>query len=117
MANELSVYTTFSYNKDSASFNLSAQNQVTVATNAFINSLVNVTTSDTAIDLGPVSSIGYVYIQNLDATNFVKVGPSSGSYFIKLLPKEVAVFRSNVSALHLIADTATCTVQYAVVSN
>ena len=117
MANELSVYTTFSYNKDSASFNLSAQNQVTVATNAFINSLVDVGTSDVTIDLGPVSSIGYVYVQNLDATNFILIGPSSGSYFIKLLANEVAVFRSNVSSIHLIADTAACMVQYAVVSN
>ena len=117
MANELQIYNSFSYNKGGASFGLSAQNQVTVTTNAFINSLLNVTTSDTVVDLGPVSSIGYVYVQNLDATNFILIGPSSGSYFIKLLANEVAVFRSNVSSIHLIADTAACMVQYAVVSN
>ena len=52
-------------------------------------------------------------MKNIDATNFVEVG-LTGSYTIKLLAGESAVFRAD-GALYAKADTAACDVEYIIV--
>lgn len=73
---------------------------------------VSVTTSEGDIAFADISTFGYAYLRNLDATNFITYGPkSSGSMvaFGKLKPGEAAWVRLFPGiTLRAIADTGTC---------
>jgi hypothetical protein len=72
---------------------------------------VNVGTSEEPITLSELSTLGYCYMQNLDATNYVRWGFTAGDYGGRLNAGEVAIFRFNPgSALYMIANTASCKV-------
>ena len=61
-----------------------------------------------AIDLGDVATAGYVYIRNIDTTNYVEIGTEVSAAFapaIKLLAGEAALFRAG-AVLYAKADTA-----------
>ena len=60
-----------------------------------------------------IGTPGYVWIKNLSDDYFVRVG-ITGSYTIKLLPGQVAMFPA-AAAIFAIADTATCNVEYIIV--
>lgn len=78
--------------------------------------IIALTTSDTALGVGSVSTNGYLFLKNLDSTNFFKWGPNnSGSILAigKCLPGEIAFFRLLPGVtFRLQADTATVNVQY-----
>lgn len=65
---------------------------------------------------GDVSTPGYLFLKNLDSTNFVEVGKDVSASFeklIKLQPGEEAVFRvADSTTIQLKADTAACDVMY-----
>ena len=64
-------------------------------------------TSEEAIALGDVTTPGYAYYENLDATNFVSLRPATaGGNMVKLLPGDFAIFRHGTTAPFAIADTA-----------
>lgn len=72
-------------------------------------------TSDEAFTMGSdITAAGWVYLQNLDPTNYVEFGPTSGGAIvklIKLMPGESAVFRMAGSVtLRGIANTGACRV-------
>ena len=67
-------------------------------------------TSEETIAFGELSTKGWCVIHNLDATNFIKFGFSTGVYGGKLLAGEACVFRLNTTSLYMIADTAACKV-------
>ena len=67
-------------------------------------------TSEETIAFGELATKGWVVIQNLDATNFITWGGSTGVYCGKLLPGEACAFRMNNTSLYMIADTAACKV-------
>ena len=125
MPNQLSVFGGLSYS-DSIGQEQSlytAQDDpdvVSVATEAIARMTQNIGTSEEALNLGNIATLGYIYIKNLDETNFVQLRTAtSGTYFCKLKPGEIAVFRfgSGVTAPYAIADTAACDVEYFLISN
>lgn len=67
-------------------------------------------TSEEALTVGDVSSLGLVVIKNLDETNFVEVGLTA-SYTIKLLPGQACLFPP-AGTLYAKANTAACDVEY-----
>ena len=69
---------------------------------------ISIGTVDETVALGDVASIGEILIQNLDATNFITVGPDGSSYPIKIMPGRHARCQWNGAAIHLKADTAAC---------
>lgn len=73
-------------------------------------------TSAEAIVTTDVSSLGWCYLQNLDSTNFLLVGPDDGGTmkdFMKLLPGEPAWFRLKPGiTVKAKADTAACKMLY-----
>lgn len=79
---------------------------------------VNIGTSDEAISLGDISSAGYAYFRNLDTTNYVEIGPTSGGAlvpFLRLAPgKEATLPLTPSVALRGQANTAACNVLIAV---
>lgn len=72
---------------------------------------VVVGTTEETISLAELTTYGWVFIQNLDSTNFVEWGFSAGVYGGKLEPGEVALFRlKHGASLRMKADTAACKV-------
>jgi hypothetical protein len=66
------------------------------------------------IALGDITTLGWCKIKNLDATNFIRIGPKSTVMipFAKLLPGEFATFPLDPAVtLRGIADAADCLVQ------
>lgn len=75
----------------------------------------DVATSVTTITISAdFANPGYAIFINRDDTNFVKMGTTSGDYGWRLAPGQIAVIPldNSTSAVYLIADTATCQVQY-----
>lgn len=69
----------------------------------------SIATSDTAITKGSVGTMGWVFLKNLDPTNFVNVKTAAaGTIIVKLPPGGIAVFYvgSGVTAPVAVADTA-----------
>lgn len=74
-------------------------------------------TSDETLPLGDVSTIGFVMLKNLDPTNFITVGSDGTLYPIKLKPGEPCLVRWNAAAIHAKANTATCNLEYTIISD
>lgn len=75
----------------------------------------SVGTSAENIDGGDVSTPGYLFLKNLDSTNFVEFGVDSSGFVKvgKIEAGEEACFRVAASTtVQLKADTATCKVAY-----
>lgn len=76
-------------------------------------------TSEEAIPLGEVTSLGWFWARNLDETNFIQIRTGTGgTAFCKLLPGEACLLPlgSGITAPYAIADTAECNMQFAVFS-
>jgi hypothetical protein len=72
---------------------------------------VSVGTSEETISLSELSTIGACYIQNLDATNYVEFGVSTGVYMVRLKAGDIAYLRLKPGVtLYAKANTATCKV-------
>ncbi len=76
---------------------------------------VSIGTVDTAISFTGLTTPGYVWMRNLDGTNYVDIGPDSGGTMVpclRLKAGEVALFRLSAGVtLKGKAHTAACLVQ------
>jgi len=64
-------------------------------------------TSAETLDIGSdLATAGYAFVQNLDATNFVELGPTAVAMLLKLKPGEHQIVRFTTTTIHAIADTA-----------
>lgn len=76
------------------------------------------TTEETVGWSSDIGDEGYMFVKNLDATNFVQIGFSTGVYGMRLYPGEFALFRLEPGAtFYAKADTAAITLQYIVYEN
>lgn len=70
---------------------------------------VTIGTSEESISFSELGTLGWVLMENLDATNYVDWGFSTGVYGGRLEPGGIALFRLRPSTtLYLLADTAAC---------
>jgi hypothetical protein len=112
MANELKVTLGIIY-ANGAMADTVAVNQMAITQSAleFQGDVVTVPTGSEADLATPnISTLGFVYLKNLDSTNFVQWGPKSGGVMVpagRLLPGESAVLRLEPGmTLRWTADTA-----------
>jgi hypothetical protein len=117
MANEITVSIALALANGSLRDNVSyLSDQVNQSANELLRKVVNIPTTagGTVISTSEVTTLGYMYVVNLDPTNFVKYGPTSGGSIVdfgKLKPGEHAVLRLMTGiSLRFIADTAACDV-------
>ena len=104
MANELRIEAQLEYSKSGVKQNKHDSAYVDVSGDSFTHVVQEVGTSNELIVIGSdVATWGYVYLKNLDSTNYVEVGLTS-SYSIKLKAGEVAMFRA-AAALYAKAET------------
>lgn len=113
MANELSIVVSMAFSKSGAQCARAESISVDVTGDTFTHAVQEIGTSEEALAEADVGTPGYVLIKNLDATNYVEVG-IEGQYAIKLLAKEVALFRAD-AAIYAKAATAACNVEYWIV--
>lgn len=66
-------------------------------------------TTEETIPTTEITTLGWAVFRNLDTTNYIRIGFSTGVYGIRLEPGEVACFRLNPGAsIFAIANTAAC---------
>jgi hypothetical protein len=115
MANEITVSIRFDVangNYDPGTINASNLQFDQAAVGA-AEGVQEIGTSEESLSTGDLSTYGWLYLRNLDDTNYVQVGFSTGVYGIRLEPGEPAVFRTEPTAtVYLLANTAACNVQY-----
>ena len=117
MPNELSVMASVSFSKGGAKVTRQVSKRVTITGNAFSHGVQTLVAASEAelVQLAAVGDPGWVLIINLDGTNFVEVGATTGVYTIKILPGEFALYRhakdETVTVLAL-ADTGNVDVEY-----
>ena len=118
MSNELALSCSLNYNKNSISLSEIISNLVITVTGNGLSSLSSftATTSAVAIPLGSsTNSGGWVFIQNLDPTNYVQVlTGAAGIVFARVNPGEFCLVRldATVTAPALQAHTASCVVKF-----
>lgn len=82
---------------------------------------LSIGTSEEAIAFTDISTLGWCFIKNLDASNFVTYGPESAGAMVsfgRLKAGEAAVMRLSPGAtVRMKADTAACKVQIICLEN
>jgi hypothetical protein len=112
MANEITAYLSLDVANGYLSFPFSTGQLQFDQTTARAGNpgTVNIGTSQEDIALGDLVNPGYVFIQNLDTTNYVQVGPKSAGVMvnaIRLYPRQFAFFPlDSAVTLRAVANTA-----------
>ena len=92
-----------------------SQFSVNQAASGAASGVQSIGTSAENIAVGDVSTAGYLFIKNLDATNYVDIGKDNTGFVAvgKLKAGEMCCFRvAGSTTIQLKADTAACKVQY-----
>jgi hypothetical protein len=120
MSNEITLYASLRAEKDNTRVEVCIETlQIDWATTTLTHQRVSIGTSEQAIDLGGATAGGMFVAINRDATNFISLRPASGeTNMAKLSPGEFAFFRlsPDATAPYAIADTASCNLEYWVLS-
>lgn len=117
MADELSLGYSFDFDKDDMEWDR-AQSALlaTIAGDEVQHGKIVVPTTEIAIPLGLIDSLGWALFRNLDETNYVEIRSATGADndIIRIPPSKFALFHfgSDVSAPYIIANTASCKVEY-----
>lgn len=77
-----------------------------------IKNTIAVGTTDETLALGDVGTPGWLYMKNLDATNYITASADGTLYNIKMKAGEPFLGRWNGAAIHVKANTATCNMEY-----
>ena len=116
MANELTLTGSITFAKGNVGSisMLKSGVQFTVSGTNYSRQTTSVGTSAfTALDIGSITTPGFIFIQNNDTTNYVEVSAStSANGCVKLLPGEFAIFRCATTTPAVKAHTAACVVEY-----
>lgn len=111
MANEISVTGSISLSNTNIEITKSFSDLVTQTTERYHASVQTIGTTEEALTIGDISTIGYGIFHNADTTNFIELG-LTGSYTVKLKAGEWAIFRLDSNAPYAKADTAACKLEY-----
>lgn len=117
MASEIQVSATLNASKNGASIAGSGSKVIDMSGDQMLSNVQIVGTSAEAILVGDVSTIGYVYLKNMDSTNFVEIALDSGvstQKFAKLLAGQIALFPASTATLYAKADTASVNLYVAI---
>lgn len=117
MANELTLNASLNFTKGTRKVLISKANiQVDVAGTDFVHMTQTIGTSAEALDLGDITTPGYIFIFNRDTTNFIEVRDgASGADVVKVGPGKVALFELATATPNAIADTAAVEVEYVII--
>jgi hypothetical protein len=119
MADELSLAISATETKSGVSTEKSFTDNFDVSGIPFISAIQAIGTSDETLQLGDVASLGWLVMKNTDATNYVEIGYTSGTYFAKLKAGEFCAFRAGagLTAIHAKANTGAINLEYVLFSD
>ncbi len=121
MADELKIVANLSFSKGGAKVTRQVSIKVDIAGDAFAHGVQDVTTGEVELaQLAAVGDPGWVLIINLDSTNYIEVGATTGVYTIKILAGEFALYRHDKEETVTIlakANSGTCSVEYFIFEN
>ena len=113
MANEIQVYAQLKCTNGNLAFNETTPQLSFDQTNVGgpTPGMVNIGITEETLDLSELTTLGWCIMRNLDATNHVEVGFSTGVYGMRLDPNSMAMFRINPGAtVYMKANIAACKV-------
>ncbi len=121
MANEITITAMIEYaDSESAGVGLILRDLLAnVATKKYVLMKQNIGIVEEALKLGEITSLGWAFFINRDATNYLELRvATAGIKFAKMLAGECALFRfgSGITAPFAISDTAACQLEYILVS-
>jgi hypothetical protein len=116
MATLTPTLTITSTNALSDALSISLTDSLTVTDPSEVGKVSVLHNADTTLVAASGSVAHYIYLKNHDATNYVEVQDGGGSnIFARLNPGEFAFFCENIGeGVILLANTATCIVEYGV---
>lgn len=119
MANELTVAANLSFVKGSVSVSMAiGATRFTVTGTDYMRGTQTVGTAAEALDIGDITTPGWMLIVNRDATNYVEIRDGAdGADVVKIKAGEFALFRLATTTPYVIATTAACQVEYVVVED
>jgi len=114
MASEISAAVSLNASKGGATVTASGTKTADMAGDQMITNVQAVGTSSEALVLGDVTTLGYLLIKNLDATNYVEVASDTAfgasDIISKLLAGDIMLVKSPVATLYVKANTAACNI-------
>lgn len=119
MANELNINYGINYSKGTTNLDtdqVARSFSINVSGDPRMSGVQTIGTTEEQLVLGDVSSVGYVEIFNLDTTNYVEVGGTTGAYTIRVLPGTGVPYYSTTNNVYCKANTAAVKVAYKVFS-
>jgi len=118
MANELDLAGKMVYREGGVGADLSRGCRVSITGTQYLRTVQNIGTSEEALDVGSLDTLGYCMIINRDPTNFVEIRPGTGVQdMIKVSPGKFCIFEfaDLVTAPYAIADTAACDIEILII--
>ncbi len=116
MTDELRLGFVLSFSKGNASIKKAEHIEVDVTGDAYESAVQEVGTSEEALAQGAdLGTPGYVMVKNMDSTNYVEIGSTTGVYDIKLKAGQLAVWPHNSATIYAKANTATVKVEYTII--
>lgn len=112
MANELTLNLRINYSKGGAKFERdTGTSQITIAGTAVASGIRSASTSWTSQSI--VAAPGYVYVKNLDSTNYLELGPDGTASMVKLKAGQWGIFPIAGTTLYTRANTAAVDFEFA----
>lgn len=121
MANEVTIEVSLEFAKGNvAEVSRSGTKTVTVSGTPYFQQVQNINTSEEQLAFGDVSTPGWCFLKNLDATNYVEIRPATGvADLIRLNALEFCLFRfaADCTAPYAIANTAAVNLEILLIVN
>lgn len=111
MANEITVAASISVVKNGAVVSAAQSKTADMSGDQTMSTVQIVGTSAEALTLGDVSTIGYVFLKNMDPTNYIEVALDSGvstQVFAKLLAGDITLIKASTATIYVKANTNPC---------
>lgn len=113
MANEIQLSQTLRYSKSGVSASHASSFTVDQSGDKYQAGVQTVGTAEESLDKGDIGTIGYIAFKNLDSTNYVQLGITTGVYSIKCLAGKGGVVPWNSSTTpYAKANTAAVELDY-----
>lgn len=117
MADELKISAIIGFSKGGAKLVKELSDKITITGDSFTHGVQSIGTSEEEVAQGvDLGTPGYVFAINLDSTNYVEIGSTTGVYDIKLQAGEFAIWRHNSASaiLYAKANSSACLLEYCI---
>jgi hypothetical protein len=113
MANEINIQAFLTFQRFNPPLIGSGNKDITQTGKFGITNIQNIIASGTTptLNLGSMGTLGYIFVKNLDSTNFVQLSLNDFTQiFAKLRPGEFCLFPANQNTIYAKANTNPCDV-------